>query len=377
MNTTTELENSNTKKISNFIKQLIIKNRLRSIIVSALLGLMLVLWWIVDHSWFPSLEPLGEIITFFKTIEIGQGTCVDLTVIILLLASPPLFVWWVIKTDDTGKKIRTLIFNNVMGKLSVCKSWILDNRVWSLIISAILGIALAYWWFALNGKIPWCPLGKTLPLIDIIGIDPKSKGKGLDASLTTLFLALPTLFVLWILRTNDTREQIRETQNNTLTSMLTHGLDMITSNDFKRRYAGLIQLGQLRIQTDKFNAQIDSATRNLDLTALDLDGKPVPDEEDSMPGGYQRALLMKAPLQGMDLSGAKLRGADLQFADLRGTHLTNADLRDVTFSGADVSDADLSSAKLSNTFWGQNFGDSYAPDAIYVETKFPKDFIPG
>ena len=246
--------------------------------------------------------------------------------------------------------------------IKIIKRLLLKYRVCALILSASLGICLSLWWFVLNGLIPWCPLGETLQLREIIGIEPASKGKGLDSSLTTLFLALPTLFILWLFRTHDTREQIEKTkdqieitkeqieksQNNTLTSILTHAMDMITSDDLKRRVTGLIQLGQLKKQTDNFNAQIDGVTRNLDLRTHDINGKTL-NENEKIPIICQRALLMKAALKGMDLSDAKLRGADLEFADLTNTNLIRADLSDAVLTKADLTNSDLREAIMTNS----------------------------
>ncbi len=307
---------------------------------------------------------------------------------------------------------------------SAIKKWILVNRERLLIISAILGIALVLWWYVDRSWLPsppifgeiaqiknaigididktWLPslpiFGDIVQFKNVIGIDidididigqVRVKDNWLNSSLTTLLLALPTLFVLWVLRTNDTREQIEETQNNTLTSILSHAMDMITSDDFKRRYAGLIQLGQLRKQTAKFNAQINSATRNLDLKPLDLDGKPLSDEEDIVPNDYQRALLMNAYLRKIDLNDAELRGADLTEADLTeavlsganlgGTNLGNAnlsgaDLGKVILSGANLSGANLGKVNLSGTnlsgadLRNVNLSDTNLSNAILRET---------
>ncbi len=251
--------------------------------------------------------------------------------------------------------------NNNTEKYNFIKRLLLKYRVGALIIFAGLGVCLALWWFVDEAWLPSLyPFGEVAQFKKNIGIE---KGKWLDSSLTTIFLALPTLFILWLFRTHDTRvqiektteqiektqeqiektqEQIEKTQINTLTSMLNHGLDMITSNEFKRRYAGLMQLGLLKKQTKIFNAQIDSATRNLDLTPVDVNSKPL-EEGGRIPSNYQRALLIKAPLKGMDLSGAKFRGANLEFADL---------------TGADLKGAIFNEAKFNN------------------KTKFPKSFNP-
>ena len=259
-----------------------------------------------------------------------------------------------------------------IDKYGFIKQWL--NRVWlirtiCLIVSALLGVCLALWWFVDEAWLPSLyPFGEVALFKKTIGME---QGRWLDSSLTTIFLALPTLFVLWLFRTNDTREQIEKTneqientQNNTLTSILTHAMDMITSDDLRRRSTGLIQLGLFKKQTDKYNAQIDSATRNIDLTPHKSAGVPLSNNIKIL-HKYKKALLKKAALKGMDLSGAKLSGANLQFADLIGTDLTNVDLVDADLTDADLTDADLKGATFDDAKYNDKtiFPDGFDPKA--------------
>ncbi len=277
-------------------------------------------------------------------------------------------------------------------KFNVYIRRVVAKRTILLMLTAYFGFALAIWWHIGGGCVPLDFVNKPTQLSEMLGISDATKGQWLNSSLSTLFLTLPTLLALWVFRTHDTREQIEKTKEqieitkeqiektriNTLTSQLTHGLDMITSNEFRRRYAGFIQLGQLKKQTDNFNAQIDFATRYIDLRAVDLDGKPASEEQILVSLDCQRALLMKAPLKGMDLSGAKLRGANLKFADLAGADLTDADLAIADLTSADLTNTDLTYANLIGADLSDaNWKGAIFNHAIYSEdTKFPKGFNP-
>ena len=348
MNTTTEPENSKTKNNSIF-------KRIESTIDSYKQVFIILKWWLLG------LIITGIIIILWPFFSQDRNLWIDEILIIVTI----------------------LVIAKIMSlyrEYNAIKQWIITARVWGLVFSAILGITLAFLWYV--DKVWLFPpliFEKIAQFKTFIGIE---KDVWLNASLTTLFLALPTLSVLWIFRTQDTLEQIEKTkeqieksQNNTLTSILTHAMDMITSDDLKRRFTGLIQLGQLKKQTDIFNAQIDSVTRYIDLTALDLDGRPL-SEEEYLSSDSQRALLMKAPLKGMDLNGAKLRGANLEFADLTEAGLIDADLTEACLIDADLACADLSGADLRGAdltgvnLKGANFDRSKYSD----RTNFPDEF---
>ena len=238
---------------------------------------------------------------------------------------------------------------------SISKQMIVNNRtllfrfLW-LFISAFVGIYLALLWFAEEVLPSWLIIIEITSFKEGIGLD---KSIWLDSSLTTLLLVLPTLLFLWIFRTHDTREQIRTTQNNTLSSILTHALDMISSNDLKRRSMGLVQLAQLKKQTKDFDARIDAATRGLNLSEDPYLSKR------SLLEIYKLSPLIYSSLENMDLSGANLSSANLSGANLSGaslictvligSFLTNVNLRDVK---------DLSGAIYND------------------ETQFPKGFNP-
>ena len=255
------------------------------------------------------------------------------------------------------------------------KQKLLDNRLWFLIGAAFIGIALVIFWVKWNGCLPFISFN----LKETIGIKEETKGLGVDSSLITLLLVLPTLLFLWIFRTHDIREQIEKaesqinkTQINTLSSILTHALDMITSNDFKRRSMSLIQLAQLKRQTQDFDAQIDLATRGLDLS-VDLSedaslSKYTPLSKVT-PAEYKKSPLILSSLENMDLRGANLRGANLSIAnlsyaklgsvelgganlscaDMTGTLLVEANLKDAIMWNATLNNASLSGADLSGS----------------------------
>ena len=255
------------------------------------------------------------------------------------------------------------INNTIKGCLSIFKQWIVDHtlifRFILLVFSALLGVYLALWWF--KGEfLPFCSIiSEIISFKESISAANTGKSTWLDSSLTTLLLALPTLLLLWIFRTLDTREQIdktetqierteqqiKKTQISTLTSSFIHALDMISSHDLKRRAMGLIQLAQLKKQTIEFkdfDAQIDAATRRLDLSADLLEGAP--------PVENQLPSLIYSSLENMDLSYAKLSGANLISAILSGANLIGATLSVANLVGANLVGAQLSDAQLRGAY---------------------------
>ena len=237
----------------------------------------------------------------------------------------------------------------IKGYLSIFKQRIVNNRtlllrfLW-LFVSAFFGIYLALWWFK-GELLPFCSIIREIVSFkESIG---NIKSRWLDSSLTTLLLALPTLLLLWVFRTHDTREQINKTHNNTLTSILTHALDMITSNDLKRRSMGLIQLAQLKKQTKDskdFDAQIDAATRRLDLSTDLTEGVSL--SKSVSPLKFESSLFIDSTLENMDLSGANIRDGNLFSANLSGIKLVGADLSGANLSGANLIGANLIVAYL-------------------------------
>ena len=283
------------------------------LIFLAILGTVLALLWFSDRECSVSWFFFEEIASYTKSI----GTVLS---IFLFLSLITLLVLW--------------RFIKILKKNNRIKQKLLENRFWTLIGAAFVGILLGYCWVKWNG----CFIFTSFNLKETIGINKWTKGIGLDSSLITLLLAVPTLLVLWIFRTHDTRDNI-------LTNILTHALDMIADRDYKRRSMGLIQLGQLKKQTQAFrdfDDQIDAATRNLKLSVLEsVDKSRV----------YHRAFLMKTHLNRMDLSGADLTAADLRFTNLRSaklvlTVLTGADLTDASLVGVDLRRANLTGVDL-------------------------------
>ena len=346
--------NKTIKKFLSIYKQWIEINRKWLFIVFAILGIVLALLWFSDRECSVSWFFFEEIASYIKSI----GTERVIFLVISLITLPVL-----------------LFFLGIIKKNNLIKQWFLENRFIFLILAVFFGILLGIFWVKWDGCLTFLPYN----LKELIGIYDKNKGSGLDLSLITVLLGLPTVLFLWIFRTNDTREQINKTLNNTLTSILTHASDMITSNDLRRRTMGLIQLAQLKKQTKDFDDQIDAATRGLNLT---FESKNAP------PGGILTSLIFSS-LENMDLSGASLSGVNLSGADLSGARLIDADLGGTDLSstkligvnlrGANLRGASLRGAILS--FKDQidaNLNDARdLAGAIYDDsTQLPKGFNP-
>ena len=338
-NQTEKTEKNNTlKRFISIYKQGVVKNRKLLLLVSAFLGIVLALLFFSDRECSVQWFFIEEIASYKKSIGIEQGKWLDLSLTTLLLATQTVLVYSLFKTT-TEKN------NHIKHRL-------LDNRLGFLIGAAFIGILLGFCWVMWNG----CFTFVSFNLKESIGINKWTKGLGLDSSLITLLLALPTLLFLWLFRTHDTHKQIETTQNNTLTSILTHALDMITSNDLKRRSMGLIQLAQLKKQTkdsNAFNAQIDAATRRLELSddaSLSKSGLSVDGQLPSLIySSLEKMDLSYAILIGANLIGANLSGTNLIGANLSGAKLNNANLSGANLIGAGLSGANLIGANLSGT----------------------------
>ena len=301
-------------------------------------------WIVVNFEWLWLVPAnLGIVLALFWLSD-GECSVLNLTTLLFVIL---LWLFW--------RLIRILIKKN-----KSIKQWLLDNRFLSLIFAAIFGVLLGIFWVKWNGCLPPIPSN----LKESIGINECNKGSDLDLSLTTLLLVLPTLLVLWLFRTHDTRDNI-------LTNILTHALDMIVDPDLKRRSMGLIQLAQLKKQTNDFDAQIDAATRLLDLSADLSEGASL---STGTPTEFKKSQLMFSSLENMDLRAASLRGANLRGADLRNADLSSAILISASLRGANLSGANLSYAFLSDA----NLSDAGdLSGAKYNEkTDFPKGFNP-
>ena len=326
--------NKTIKKFLSIYKQWIEINRKWLFIVFAILGIVLALLWFSDRECSVSWFFFEEIASFTKSIGTEQYK-------------------WLVLSLITGLVL--WIFITIIKKNNRIKQWFLENRFQYLIIAVIIGILLGNFWVKWDGCLTFLPYN----LKELIGIYDKNKGSGLDLSLITVLIGLPTLLFLWIFRTHDTCEQIEKTQNNTLTNILTHALDMITSNNLRRRSMGLIQLAQLKKQTKYFDAQIDAATNLLDFsTDASNSGPPVK---------YNSPSLKFSSLENMDLSGANFKEVDLTGAKLKGASLVRAHL-----TGSILIDANLSSTKLS----GAALDSAFLTGSILIDANL-KDAIMG
>ncbi len=319
-------DESKTNKSNLSIWQRIVNNREWLLLISAILGIVLAFLWFSDRECSVSWFFFEEIASYNKFISIEQGKWLDIGLITLLLVLLLLLF--------------LRLFRIIIKKIKSINQWLLDNRLLSLILAALFGILLGGCWVTWNGCFPLT----TVNLKESIGIFEDNKGSDLDLSLITLLLVLPTLLLLWIFRTFDTREQIKTTQNNTLTSMLTHALDMITSNDLKRRAMGLIQLAQLKKQTKDFDAQIDASTRHLDLSTVVSKGASL--SKSASPLEHKSSLFMDSTLENMDLRGTNFRDGNLIRANLSSAILFDANLSSAKLNSANLSGANLFFAKL-------------------------------
>ena len=120
-------------------------------------------------------------------------------------------------------------------KLSKESFW-LKQRKTGLIITAVLGLILACLIYCFA-----CSLNFDERII---------------ASLTMLFLGLPTFFLLWVFRTNDTKENIH---NNAFFG----ALGLLGNQETKRE--AIIQLMYLRNKLGVFKEQIDKTTSGINL----------------------------------------------------------------------------------------------------------------
>ena len=190
------------------------------------------------------------------------------------------------------------------------KNILLQYRFKSLILAAIIGIALFY----LKLKVDWSFLN--IPV-----------NQALSNSISLICLTLPVITLLWFFRTSDVREQIEKTQDNLNITIINNATKIIIDNlendnnreknivtSYSKKYTNRekaieIAIRQLMYARNELNVSdqlkdiIDNATRGLDLSNTNLNN---------------------INFSGADLSDAILIYADLFNANLEKTNLKNA-----------------------------------------------------
>ena len=181
-------------------------------------------------------------------------------------------------------------------------SWIKEGwkksrpqRFWFLVSGAILGLVLFCLFY--------------LWVFPCFFDDFKNGKNNIANSILLLILSLPVLTILWIYRTYDTQEQIKKAQEQINLSILSKGLDLITSEDVKNKINGLSLLLNLK-KRQVFQEQIEFAISNIDFRGENLSG---------------------LNLSGLDLSGIDFTEAFMVGVNLKGTILKNAILNKVIF----------------------------------------------
>ena len=232
--------------------------------------------------------------------------------------------------------------------------------VW-LISFALLGIYIARC-FILNTEcvLGWMSIGKS-------SLGSKDSFEKFVVNISLLLTSLPVLLGLWWFRTYDTRQQIENNKRqldetvelrktSAYHSLLSNGLQLITSDNVAGRCVGLVQLSLARKEKPEYSSQIDMSTQGLTLYMKGQDGSEA--EVIKLSGAMlqnlnlkgaimKKAQLLEADLRGANLVGADLREANLMGADLRGAHLDGANLEDAHLEGAHLEDAILEGANLT------------------------------
>ena len=231
-------------------------------------------------------------------------------------------------------------------------------RLLVLTVCTGIGIYLARY-FVLNTE---CVLG----WINIEGSSFGSEER-FEVSISLLLLSLPVLLGLWWFRTHDTRQQIENDKrqlNETVElrktsayhSLLSNGLQLITSDNVAGRCVGLVQLSLARNEKPEYSNQIDMSTQGLTLYMKGQDGSEA--EVIKLSGAMLQNLNLKgaimnkadlggADLQGVNLEGANLQGAYLGGANLQGANLSGANLERANLKGANFKGANLEGARLN------------------------------
>ena len=224
----------------------------------------------------------------------------------------------------------------------------LGFRLGILVLAALLGLALTPF---LSQTIEYVLnlIGCWMRLVESSTLDSctdQSFGN-IQNNLPLLAMSLPVLLLLWIFRTHDTRQLIKESiesrETSTYNNLLSTGLNLIASDDVPARCIGLVQLALVRRESPELKEQIDASTQNLTLYQ---EGKSKSESIKLSGAMLQNMKLKEAVMQGANLVKADLKGANLEGADLRDAHLIGADLKGANLEGANLQGARLEGADL-------------------------------
>ena len=185
-----------------------------------------------------------------------------------------------------------------------------------------------------------------------------------DERWPTVFLGIatiPTLFLLWVFRTYDIKQQISQARKNEYLGRLSEGLKLlftpVNTNQYGEaveskkiqnsniRIAGLIMLLNLK-RSGYFSDIIDIATSS------------------------------KIELSNGDLRGANLRGANLNFAIFKDTLLNNANLSGAMLLGSSLNTYTLDKAILNGAKYILEKTNPNQEEQQFDPTDFPPGFDP-
>ncbi len=198
-------------------------------------------------------------------------------------------------------------------------------------------------------------------IIELLSFDGDERQESYAASsIRVLLLGLPVFIGLWYFRTHDTREQIEKTQEqieksqeqieishkqttqskeqieksqeNTYTSILSNGLNLISTNNVNARRLGLVTLAVLKqtVESSVIQTQLDQST-----TALSLNG---------FSDNKERLRLMYVDLSGMNFPNSISHFVDFSYSDLRYSNFENATFIEVDFKESKLQGANLQGA---------------------------------
>ena len=249
---------------------------------------------------------------------------------ILLLLSPLLLVLWqFLKIRNMVKQFFNKFYNEYIKIV-----WV---RIMLLILAIIAGSFLAYCYFDIIKE-------QVLP----VSMQSNTKATSLLYSSLSAFLLL---FVLWVFRTKDIREQINKTEQQIDTTQFNKAVDLTlaTTNekndnviDVVKRSAGVTMLAQLYQRCDNdLRKSIDNITMGLNLKSIKIPN---------------------INLSNMNFSNANLFNANLQKTNLQGIKLLNANLIGANLQGTELQDTKLNQAVYNDT---TQFPDNFKPDGMY------------
>ena len=239
------------------------------------------------------------------------------------------------------------------------KKWFFNNRITYLLIFALLGFIAAVTFY----KHSYFLLGA----VDL------TANERLNNSLFLIILSLPTLFVLWLYRTHDVKQQIEQSAEQINLSMLHKATDMVADKDPTRKSVGLKQLDQIKkngLFLDEINILIKSSIgKEVNLVGaylegVDLEGVDL-EKANLQNANLQNANLAEVNLQNADLTEASLAGANLQGVNLQGVNLTGANLKEVNLAGANLQGTSLQGINLQ----GANFEKADLEKAVFTGAK--------